>query len=98
MVFVMRRWVQFVLRHRFVVIAVWLGLTGLAAWSASRAEMSAEVGEDMIGDRPEFRRYIERSSNFRSDGSIIIGVEDPDMLKPANLDRLETTVEKLLEL
>jgi uncharacterized protein len=94
----MRRWVQFVLRYRYAVIAVWLGLTGLAAWSASRAEMSTRLGEDMIGDRPEFRRYIERASNFRSDGSIIVGIEDPDMLKPANLARLKITVDELLEL
>jgi len=94
----MRRWVQFVLRYRYAVIAVWLGLTGLAAWSASRAEMSTRLGEDMIGDRPEFRRYIERSQNFRSDGSIVVGVEDPEMLSPANVARLRKTIDNLLEL
>ena len=94
----MRTWVQFVLRYRYAVIAVWLGLTGLAAWSASRAEMTTRLGEDMIGDRPEFDRYLERARNFRSDGSIIVGIEDPEMLKPANLARLKKTVELLLEL
>ena len=94
----MRTWVQFVLRYRYAVIAVWLGLTGLAAWSASRAEMTTRLGEDMIGDRPEFKRYLERARNFRSDGSIIVGIQDPEMLKPANLKRLQETVDKLLEL
>jgi predicted RND superfamily exporter protein len=88
----MSPWVDFVLRHRLAVLLLWATLTGLAAWSASRAEMSTRLGEDMIGDRPEFKRYLERARTFRSDGAIIVGIDDDQMLLPDHLAQLQATV------
>jgi uncharacterized protein len=91
----MRTYITWLIRYRWLVLGLWIVLTVLAGWMASTGKIAARLGEDMIGDRPEFDRYIELSHTFRSDGIIIVGVEDEDMLSETSLKQLRTAVESI---
>ena len=88
----MTRYIEFILKYRFFVLALVLGITVLAMVVASGATMSTQLGEDMIGNRPEFHRYIERANKFYSDAVVVVGIEDPDMLSRASQHRLRAAV------
>ena len=91
----MQSYINFILKHRFLVLAVLVVVTVLAGWKASTASMSTRLGEDMMGDHPEFHSYLEHCRKFRSDSVVVIGLEDPDMLSVASLDRLAAVVTAL---
>lgn len=91
-------YISFILRYRFAVLGLFVAITVAAAAVAGQAEMSTRLGEDMIGDRPEFDRYLERSREFRSDGLVVVAVEDPNMLNAGSQARLRKTVAALEEL
>ena len=91
----MQSYISFILKHRLAVLGLIVALAGLAGWSASKGGMSTQLGEDMMGDRPEYHRYLERCRTFRSDSIIVVGVEDADMLSAGSLNRLEAAVESL---
>jgi len=91
----MHGYIKFTIKHRYAVVGLFVVLTAIAASIAGGAEMSTQLGEDMVGDRPEFHRYIERSQEFRSDGIVAVGVEDPDMLSEESQARLRRAVDLL---
>jgi predicted RND superfamily exporter protein len=94
----MERFVELILRYRTLVLTLLVAITAAALAVASTATMSTQLGESLIGDRPEFDSYLEKSRKFRSDGLVVVAVEDPDMLGEASLARLRRTVSALEEM
>ena len=88
-------YISFILRHRPGVLVLCALLTGLAAWSATRAELSTNLGEQFLGDRPEHLRYQELSRDFASDEVIVVGLEGADVLDPAVRGKLRLVSERL---
>ena len=88
-------WVDLVLRHRRAVVAVILGLSLLAAGLCSRAVIASTIGGLFLGESAEYERYLERSGRFASDESLVVAFEDPSLLTPDGLDRLERIVARL---
>ena len=91
----MRRYFEFVLRHRLMVSLVCLLLSALALWSISRAVISTSLTTLFFGDSPAYVRYQTRVKQFANDDILIFGYEDPAPLSAASLARLEQVVRKL---
>ena len=91
----MRRWFQWVLSHRGLVLAFFAVVSVVAAWSASRAVVASELGKLFLGDSPVYREYKDLSSTFANDELIIVAWEDEDPLSDLSLDRLEEAGESI---
>ncbi|MCO4769593.1 MAG: MMPL family transporter [Deltaproteobacteria bacterium] len=91
----MRRWFQWVLSHRAIVVTICLLISGVAAWSASRAVVASELGKLFLGDSPVYREYKEVSATFSNDEVVVLAWDDEAPLSDASLDRLEAAVESM---
>ena len=94
----MNAFARFVLRYRFAVLAGWVFLLGVGAWSASHGEFSTNLGEQLFGEKPEYLRYIELNREFESDEVVIVGVEGPPTLDSAGYDQMMRLELRLLSL
>ena len=94
----MKIFTRFVLEHRFVVLGAWLVLLVLGAWSASRATVSTNLGEQFFGDKPEYLRYLELNREFESDEVVVAGLEGVRPLDVGVPMRLAAVKERLLAL
>ena len=92
----MEAFARFILKHRFLVLAGWVLLLALGAWSASRGQLSTNMGEQFFGDKPEYVRYLALNREFESDEVVIVGVEDARPLDPDVVTRLERVKTLLL--
>ena len=86
----MRRYIEFVLGHRALVLGI-VGLITLTALGlvASRAVIATSLNKLFLGEMPEYHAYVERVRSFASDQVIIIALEDVGALRAETLDRLE---------
>jgi len=94
----MRRYFEFILRHRLAVFIVCLLITALAMVSLSRAIVATSLANLFFGNSPRYVNYQERTKEFASDDIFIIGYEDPLPLDPRSLKRLEQVVQKVKRL
>ena len=74
------------------MLGVCLLLTVLAGWSVSRAVVATTVGEQLLGDKPEFRSYQRRNAELGNDEVVVVGLEGVDPLAPEELGRLRAAV------
>jgi len=89
-------WVRVLLRHRWIVLAGVLGLTGLSVWVLSKAYVSTSVIHMfMDDDNPDLVRYKEGVARYGNDDVVLIGVEGVNPLEPATLDRLQALTRQL---
>lgn len=86
----MKRWFQWVLGHRALVLVLTVLITALAGWSASRAVVASSVGKLFLGESPEFHHWQEVGRTFANDEVIVLGWAEDEPLSKASLDRLET--------
>lgn len=86
-------YVRFILRNRLWVLTLTAVLTGLAGWSISHATFGTSMGEQMLGDRPEYLAYKTLSEDFGNDEVIVIGLDDPDFFSASGLTRLSQAVD-----
>jgi uncharacterized protein len=84
----MRAYVVFILRHRWLVLGTVALLTALAGLGVSRARLSTNLGEQFMGDRPEYLRYLALSEEYASDEVVLVGLEGVDPFDPADAERL----------
>ena len=86
-------YIRLVLRRRALVLAGVVLVSVLAAASASRIQVGRSFGDQFFGDRPEYAYYLQRTDAFANDELIVVGLEDPEALTPAGLQRLRGAVE-----
>jgi len=91
----MRRWFQWVLAHRAVVLGICLAITVVAGWSASRAVVASEIGKLFLGDSPQYREYKALSASFANDEIVIVAWDDPAPLSDSSLDRLDRAMDAI---
>ena len=84
----MRAYVSFILRRRWLVLGVVALLTALAGLGMSRARLSTNLGEQFMGDRPEYLRYLALSEAYASDEVVLVGLEGVDPFDPVEAARL----------
>ena len=88
----MERFVDFVLKRRWVVIAVIAALTVAAGAIVAQATIASSIGKLFFGDAPIYLRYLDRIAEFGTDEVIVLGVEDVSVLDPETLDKVEEAV------
>ena len=91
----MEGYVRWILAHRALVISIVLVITGLSAWSLTHAKLSTNLGEQYLGDRPEYLRYQELSQQFESDEVVYVGLEGVDPLDPEVRNRVSLAKDAL---
>lgn len=90
-------YVDFVLKHRFLVLMFFLVLTVFFGSRIFKATLSSAPGELFFGQTPEYEHYLSRTAQFGNDVAILIAVQGNDLTSPRNLDRLDRVVEKIME-
>ncbi len=90
----MKKYIEFIIRRRFVVLAVVLILSVAFGAIASRGVLSSDIGKLFFGENhPGFKRYKERIREFANDDMIIVVYKDYHLLSAASLSRLERAVD-----
>lgn len=83
-------YVRRVLDHKWIVLAVIVGLTIAAAAMLPRAILASSISEMFFEEgHAGYAQYQERIAQFGSDEVLVVGVESEDPLGEANLDRLD---------
>ena len=93
----MPAYIRFILKRRFIVLAVIGVVTAGAGYIVSQGRLATSLGEMFLGESPGYHRYKERIADFGSDNLIIYGFHDPDLLTPKGLQRLQQAVEGIQE-
>lgn len=87
------RYVRFVLHRRWWVLGLCLALSLLAGLSVSRLVVATSFARMFLGESPGYETYQRYSADFGGDEVFLLGVEDPELLAPAGLERLRRAVE-----
>jgi predicted RND superfamily exporter protein len=67
---------RFILRSRWILLIVLLGLTGLMGYHASKVQMSYEFSRAIPTDNPKYQAYQAFRSQFGEDGNLMaIGIQ-----------------------
>ena len=91
----MTRYAKFILANRRLVLLI-VGFISVAALAiCSRAVISTSMSELFFGESPQFIEYLERTRSFSSDETVVVGIEQRDVLAPENLDKLQGIVDKI---
>ncbi len=91
----MSTYIALLLRHRFAVLVTVGLVTVLAFASMTRMRLATSIGEQFIGDRPEYRDYLQKSAAFGSDEVIVIGVDEPPLAGVASISRMREIVDAI---
>ena len=94
----MNAYARFVVGNRWLVLAICLVITGLAGASLTRATFGTSIGDQILGDKPEYDRYQELSEVFGNDETVVVGLDDPDALTAEGQKRLRAALEKVEKL
>lgn len=94
----MRRYLQFVLRHRVAVLLAVAALTGVAGWSMSRGSIGSSVIKLFFGDNPKYTEYRKLADVFGGSDVMVVAFEDHDLLTPKGMARLSAVADKLRDL
>ncbi len=78
----MSRYIQFVIRFRYLVLLFFTGLTALFGFFFSQAFISSTPGELFFSNNPMYERYLERNAEFGGDHIALIAFEDENLLSP----------------
>ena len=61
----------------------------------THAGFGTSLGKMLLGENPNYYRYLERARVFNSDEVLIVAVEDVDVLGPENLAKLKRAVTRI---
>jgi uncharacterized protein len=91
----MRAYFNFILRHRFLVLAVVAALTAVAGAIISRGVFASTIGGLFLGEDPAYHRYLERIVSFGNNEVLIVAIPSDDALAASNQKRLDQAVETI---
>ncbi len=91
----MRAYFRFVLRHRLIVGAIFLALTGLALLSVSRAIVATSMNKLFFAESPNYAAYLEHLREFGTEEVNIFAFDSPNALEEKQQERLRRVVERI---
>jgi hypothetical protein len=91
----METFILAVLRWRVAVLIAIAGLCGLSAWSLSHAQIGSSIAQMILGESPEYARYLHRMEDYGTDEVLALGLDVDDALAPEMLDRIDRITKKL---
>lgn len=94
----MLKWVQFVVRWRWWVLAGLLVISLLSAWSLQRAVIATSIQRMLLGESAAYASYRLRAEDFGGDEIVVVAYADPDPLSPTAIARLRQAVDLIDEI
>ena len=91
----MRRFIEFLLRYRYAMLAVLLLVTAGFAATLPRAIIATNFAELFFSADEEFDRYLERTAEMTNDHMMLIGIETEHPLALETLDKLQLAVPRI---
>ena len=84
----MKSYIRLVLRFRFAVILILLGITVFFGYHFSKVRVSSTPGEIFFPNNPKYERYQERMAVYGGDNLAVIGLEGENLVSRDNLEKL----------
>jgi predicted RND superfamily exporter protein/radical SAM superfamily enzyme YgiQ (UPF0313 family) len=91
----MRRYVEFILRFRWWVVALILIITAGAGGILTRAVISTDLARMFLGEDPGYYRFKEKIGEFGSDYYIAYALRLPKLFSKASSQRIEALSERI---
>lgn len=91
----MERFVRWVIRRRWAILAACLLLSAVSFASMSRGVIATSVGQIFLGENPQFAAYLDASRRFGSDEVIIVALDEPEVLAPAGREKLREAIARV---
>ncbi len=91
----MKRYIDLVIRFRWVVIAIFLGLTVFFSYFLSKAVISSDPGELIFGDSPQYKRYQELIEEYGGDHIGLFAFQGEDLFSEKNFKKLDRVVKRI---
>jgi len=92
------KYVKFVVRYRFLVLALLLLITIISGVVLSNVRLSGSISDLFLGESPRFHRYMERVKEFGSDSFIIIAFEEENLFTKPSIERLKIVTGRIKEI
>lgn len=91
----MRRYLTFLLAHRFAVLAA-IGIVSLlAGYNVTRGVIASSVIKLFFGENPEYLAYRELANEFGGNDVMVVAFEDEELLTPEGVARLSRIVDRV---
>lgn len=94
----MAAYLGFVIRFRWAILALIALVTTAAGWSLSHGIASTSVGRLLLGEHPDYRRYLQLAEQFGDSDVMVAAFEQPDLLGADALGRLERACKAMARL
>lgn len=91
----MRRYLTFLLAHRYAALAVIALISILAGYNASRGVIASSVIKLFFGENPEYLAYRELANEFGGNDVMVVAFEDETLLTPEGVARLTRIVDRI---
>ena len=89
------RYIQWVLRHRILVLSICVALSGLSLFVVKEGVFASSLVKLFLGDSPDYRRFQQLSEEFGSGDLIFVAIDDAEVFSDAGWDRLERVAERI---
>jgi len=89
------RFLDALVRHRWVLLLLALALTAAALWPASQLSFSYDIEAMFADDDPKLLAYLETNKAFGGHQTVVIAFEDPDLFTPDKMQRLQGLADQL---
>lgn len=76
----MNTYIRFIIRFRWLVLAILALVTVGAAWNMTRGVFASSIGRMFLSEHPGYQRYLERQAEFGNNDVIVAALEEPDFL------------------
>ena len=94
----MRRYLQFVLQHRRLALAIIFSITAAAGYTITKGVLASSVIKLFFGDNPEYTAYRELANEFGGNDVMVIAFEDDALLTPQGVQRLRRITDAISSL
>ncbi|MBN2055804.1 MMPL family transporter [bacterium] len=91
----MTSFLRFIIRHRWLILAMFLIITTLSIAVILQGVIASSVANLFLGEDPDYYRYRDLVAAFGSDEVAIIGYEDRQPLSKESLERLARVVRRI---
>ena len=91
----MQRLISFIIHRRWIILGLVLSLTLAAGAVLPLGQVGSSIGGLILGEHPDYPRYIKQAKDFGNDDVIVVAVDDPAFLTEAGQARLGRATQAL---
>lgn len=93
-----RRYIEFVLEHRFLVLTLCLVVTAVAGWNITRGYFATSMVKMYFGESRIYDHYRDLANRFSDGDMVVVAWEAPELFSPdgwAQLGRIQASIQDL---